>query len=820
MFSRTLKSTLVLSLTALVLWAANPFARAQGILFPRPEIHTQPFYVKDLHVHCVINDAVAETTVEQTFVNASSVQQEGTYLYPLPEGASPTSFTMTVGDKTMEPRVLSKEEADTIYAGYVRRYRDPALLEYVGRNLVKISVFPIPAQGERVIRMRYTEILKPQGDLRKYAYSLSTSRFGSRPVGVSTVSIKLHTSSPLKNIYSPTHDLSVRKQDDKNATASWEGTNDISDRDLELYYSTSADDVGLSLLTYRSGDHDGYFMLLAAPRVSIPKERILSKQVVFVLDRTGSMTGKKIEQAKKSLLYCLNNLNPTDRFDVITFNESPDVLSRELMPATRENVQRAKAFVENVEASGGTNIDDALHAALGLVKNVPGHEKMIVFLTDGLPTIGETNINTILAHVKEENGSHTTALRTSGLRTVANAIGRNGDIAPARIFCFGLGYDVNVPFLDRLADQARGDADYIKPEEDVESRVTAFYSKVASPVLSDIKLSFDGADVYDVYPKTLPDLFKGSQLVVTGRFRNAGKGTAHLSGVASGSTQSFALGAPFGAGEGENNYLPRIWAARKLGYLVDQIRLSENPDGKKEILDEIVRLSREYGIITEYTSFLVDEPEQIRLGLRDSHGRFDANKLSENSLLRKELVNRSVQYGYSGAGVTDQSLRAKDLQNAARPYSRYQAANGSVSGDALGRDLSDLRARGGNSGSLNGGPGFFGGYRADLSSSQSSNVGTNDARNVVTLQAVGDRTFYLKKNVWQDHSFDAKKQSITKIEAFSEAHFALIKAMPSLAMYSSVGKDVIVRIGSNAIQIGGAGKSSLTTGEVNAILRN
>src|SRR5579871_3109102 len=231
----------------------RPLPPNDRLPIPRP-IFVQPFYVKDLRVKTVINDAVADTTVEQTFVNSSSVPQEGTYLYHLPEGASPTSFTMTVGDKTMEPRILPKDEANSIYEGYVRRYRDPALLEYVGHSLVKISVFPIPPQGERVIRMRYSEVLKPENGVHKYVYPLSTSRFGARPVGEATISIKLHTSSPIKNVYSPSHDLSVRHPEDREATASWEGVNNTSDRDLTLYYSTSNDDVGLSMLTYKSGD--------------------------------------------------------------------------------------------------------------------------------------------------------------------------------------------------------------------------------------------------------------------------------------------------------------------------------------------------------------------------------------------------------------------------------------------------------------------------------------------------------------------------------------------------------------------------------------
>ncbi len=795
-------------------------AGAQGLLFPdgarigrpvQPPSY-QPFYVREMHVTTAIHDAVAETTVEQTFVNTSSVEQEATYLYPLPEGATPTAFSMTVGDRTMEPRVLPRDEARGIYEEIVRRRRDPALLEYVGHSLVRVSIFPIPPQGERKIRMRYTQILKPENGMHKYAYPLSTSRFGARPVGTSTVTIKLTTAAPIKNLYSPSHDLSVRKTDEHTATASYEGSNEISDRDLTLYFSTNSDDVGLSLLTYKSGDRDGYFVLLAAPRVSIPKEKILPKQVVFVLDRTGSMAGPKIQQARKSLLYCLNSLHKEDRFDVITFNESPDVLLPKLQPATEENVDRARKFVENIEASGGTNIDEALHAALKLVQADPGTQKMVVFLTDGLPTVGETNINTILQHVRDLNPT-------------------SHEATPhARIFCFGLGYDVNVPFLDRLAEQEQADSDFIKPEEDVEARVSAFFAKVASPILSQVKLAFDGADVYDVYPKQLPDLFKGSQLVITGRFRGAKAASVHLTGLASGNAETFKTAAPFDTADGANGFVPRLWAQRKIGYLIDQLRLSNNPSAaaNKEVIDEIVRLSREFGIVTEYTSFLVDENEQRALHFGGASAKGDLG--ADSGRLREEVAKRAAQFGVSGAGVTDQSGRAKDLKNANQNVSRYQSANGSVAQGYAGPGGFGGGGAGGTIGTGLGGRGGLpasGGQSALAAKPASGNFGAarklgagafaggKGADNTVLVQAVNDRTFYRQaNNVWEDHSYDPKQNALTKVQAFSDAHFALLRAYPFLAACSSVGDEVIVRMGKNALQIGKEGKTTLTAAEV------
>ena len=806
-----------------VLCALSAVSRAQGILYPRDAVRIQPFYVKNLRVSTVIKDAAAETTVEQTFVNSSSVEQEGTYLYPLPEGASPTAFSMTVGDRTMEPRILTHDEARQTYENIVRRRRDPALLEYIGRNLVRISVYPIPPQGERVIRMRYTEILKPENGVRKYAYALSTSRFGSKPVGTASARIQIQTSAALKNVYSPSHDIDIKRPDDKTAVASWEGVNDASDRDLTLYFSTSDDDVGLSLLTYRTGERDGYFMLLASPRVVIPKSRVLPKQVVFVLDRTGSMAGEKIQQARKSLLYCLNTLHPDDRFDVITFSESPETLTKTLLPASAANVGKARDFVQNIEASGGTNIDEALQAALKLLQNTEGTQKMVVFLTDGLPTVGETNIETILQHVRSINGEKRTAEDASPRVQVAGRFNRREETAQARIFCFGLGYDVNVPFLDRLANLGHGDADYVKPQEDVEAKVSSFFAKVTSPVLTDVRLAFDGADVYDIYPKTYPDLFKGSQMVITGRYRGGAVGTVHLTGLAGGTQENFKQQADFTENNVRNSYLPRIWATRKIGYLADQLRLTGGA-GQGEVIDEIVRLSKEYGIITEYTSFLVNENEQAALGLNAGDTVRGRLKAEDRANVRKEVGRRAAVNGEAGALALDQGNRAKDMRDADKTASRYQSSSGGVvaQGGANGPEARAAApgnyAYKANNGTL--GKGYYGGRGAAPAASNYLDARkAGEAQNAqVVVQAVGDRTFYLQKNnVWQDESYDAAKQKTVNVQAFSDAHFALLRAVPALAAYSSVGEDVIVRIGGNAVHIGKAGKTALTNAEIHAL---
>ncbi|MCX6379788.1 MAG: VIT domain-containing protein [Armatimonadetes bacterium] len=835
-----LRRSSLIAILGIALLGSTMRTEAQGFFIPeRPipigrPIPIYPIYVKNIHVRTHIKEAIAETTVEQTLVNESGIEQEGTYLYPLPEGATPTAFSMTVGDKTMEPRILHKDEARGIYESIVRRRRDPALLEYVGRDLVRVSVYPIPAHGERLIRMRYTEILKPDNGMRKYAYPLSTSRFASRPVGTMTVDLKIETNSALKNVYSPSHNVSIRRPDERTATLSWEGQNIADDSDLRIFFSTSDDEIGLSLLTYRTGDEGGYFMLLASPRVTIPKNRVIPKQVVFVLDRTGSMSGEKIVQARKSMLFCLNSLHPEDRFSVITFNESPDLFSRKLEPATAENIQKARKFVEGVEASGGTNIDEALRAGLKLLENERGRQKMVVFMTDGLATVGETNVETILQHVRQQNGTLNLA-QGEGVRPVGL---RESDGAGARIFCFGVGYDVNVPFLDRLGQQNKGDSDFVKPAEDIEVKVSSFFSKVSSPILSNLQVNFEGAEVYDVFPKTYPDLFKGSQLVITGRFRGDGRGLVRLSGLANDTKESFKLATNFGGEDNRNAFLPRVWAMRKIGWLVDQVRLSNQPEGKKEVLDEIIRLSQTYGIITEYTSFLVDEREGIRLGYRDSGGNM--RQLSEEDRLnvRKEVAQRAFQFGAQGKDATNQSLRAKIYNNNDKMIARGQTnsvqeyfydADGSLPSASVGR-FSRAGGAGGGTGGYSrlgagraGSPGAMMGGMAKQRGGQGVMGGVNfglpaNSGNEVGAQAVAGKTFYLQKNnQWQDHAYDAKKQKLVSIRAFSDAHFALIRAVPKLSDYSTVGSDVIVTLGKNAVLITEAGKDAkekLTESEI------
>ena len=362
------------------------------------------------------------------------------------------------------------------------------------------------------------------------------------------------------------------------ARAGYEEKDVRPDKDFLLYYSLSKDDIGLSFMNWE-GPEGGYFMLLASPRFAAPGERIVAKNVVLVLDSSGSMSGAKIAQAKAAARFILNHLDKRDAFTLIDFDDGVTPFSEGLVPASGDAVARALKFVDGIEDSGGTNINDALLAALSRMRDGerPGY---VLFLTDGLPTVGTTETADILRNIQKGNERR------------------------SRIFVFGVGDDVNTELLDRLSSDHRGASVYIGETEDLEVALSGFYEKISSPLLSDLTVEFKGLDTSQVYPRVLPDLFKGSQLVLVGRYRGDGPVSVVMTGKAGREGKRFVLESRPLTGSDRFSFLPRLWATRRIGYLLEEIRLQGRT---KELEDEIRRLGLKYGIVTPYTSFLVTE---------------------------------------------------------------------------------------------------------------------------------------------------------------------------------------------------------------------
>lgn len=720
-------------------------AMAQGVLIPPDDGRIQPFQVKQHLVNVSIRDGVAETTIDQTFVNTTDVPQEGEYWFPVPEGAAVTRFTLTVGDRAVEARLLPKEEARRIYENIVRRRRDPALLEFAERNLLRARVFPIPPRGERRIQLRYTETLRREGEVNRYLLPLRATRAVSKPLGYLRVRVELATSAPLTNVYCASHPEAVVKREGANrAVIEWSAESILPERDLQIYYSTSSEKYDLRVLTYRAGG-DGYFVMLLAPGGG-QKPPKLPKQIVFVFDRTGSMAGEKIKQAKEALAYCVRNLQPEDRFNLILFNEQPHKLFDGLVAVTRENVDRAVREVEALTAQGGTNIADALREALRLFpKEETNALQAVVFLTDGLPTVGETDPNRILNAVNELNPNRR-----------------------IRIFSFGVGYDVNVHLLDRLCQQNRGISSYVRPEENIEARVSAFYNAINVPVLADLKLFCEGVEAYDVYPRDIPDLFAGDQIVVTGRYKGSGRGAVVLEAMSRQQQERIRHVVDFPERAESMDFIPRLWAVRKIGYLLDEVRLHRN----QEVIDEIVRLAKEYGVVTEFTSFLIDE-DMIMAQADDR---------------RMRLRAQGLVFGMaplSGAAAVGASTQAQTLQR--------QGSGGVAAPPPV--------------------PGMVG-----VVTQRQESLGLTDMSAEVAERAqqvvrnIGRRTFYQQGAQWVDSRYRSGQQVIA-IQAFSEAHFALLRKRPELRQYLSLGDNVLIQLERVAVQVSPQGKTSLTEAE-------
>lgn len=547
---------------------------------PRPDCAAY-LSVKKHIVNVTIDRQVARTHVDQTFVNPSDYQLEGTYIFPLPADATISDFAMWVDGTKLEGKVLDRSQARQIYEDIVRRRRDPALLEYVGRNAFQARIFPIPPHSEKRVEIDYSQVLTSDNGLVKYVYSLDTEKFSPDPLESVAVNINIRSDQALKAIYSPSHPVSVARTDDFNANVGYEASNVRPDRDFVLYYSVSSSEVGATLFTYKpDATTDGFFLLLVTPQVKTAEEKVVSRDVILVLDTSGSMQGEKIDQARRALKYVLDQLNPEDRFNVITFSTGVIPYSDSLRPASEKG--EAETFVDRIAAGGSTDINRALLQAFSNVD--PERPTIVIFMTDGLPTVGEMDVQHILDNAK-------TSARTN-----------------VRLFTFGVGDDVNTLLLDSLGEQHRGVSAYVRPGEKIDETVSSFYKKISTPVLSDVSIDWGGAQISDNYPYPLPDLFAGSQLVIAGRYRGSGPANITLKGNVNGQPQAYAFPDLSFKASGGDQFIAPLWATRKIGYLLSQIRLhGEN----KEAIDEIVSLAVRYGIVTPYTSFLIEEGQDV-----------------------------------------------------------------------------------------------------------------------------------------------------------------------------------------------------------------
>jgi Ca-activated chloride channel family protein len=606
-------SLLIILISALLIPTA---ALADGIIIPNPPVcdpsPCQPviipmdqLVIRYHHVTVTIRDQLAVTHVDQVFYNPNDWTIEGTYIFPVPDDAAVSGFTLWVDGQPVEGQVLDATQARQTYEQIVSKMRDPALLEYIGRGAVQAHIFPIAPQGERRIELEYTQALPAVGGLVRYVYPLNTEKFSVSPIESVTISVDIQSNVPIRAIYSPSHEVDVNRESENHAVVGYEAANVLPNIDFSLYYSLGETEA-FHLLTFRdpsdSSEPDGFFLVLLTPRINTV-DQVIPKDLLLVLDRSGSMEGEKFQQAQQAARYILDNLNSEDRFNIISFSTGIEMYASQLRPASE--VAQARSWVDSLRAEGSTDINRALLEAAAMVN--PERPTYLIFLTDGLPTEGVTDSHSILSNFSSNAPDN------------------------LHLYAFGVGYDVDTILLDTLTQDHHGRSTYVQPGMKLDEILSSFYNSIRAPIMTSLDLSFSSISTYDLYPDPLPDLFAGSQVILLGRYREGGKTAISLTGQVNGERQTFTFPDQIFEEQSPASSLqasiPRLWATRKVGYLLNEIRLQ---GANKEIIDQIVRLSILYGIVTPYTSYLVTdqaplgEAEQQRLA-NDTYGKMLAN---------------------------------------------------------------------------------------------------------------------------------------------------------------------------------------------------
>jgi Ca-activated chloride channel homolog len=791
-------------LAVLGLLLAGQGARGQGFVVDRHVIAPQPrvvqaYEIREVSIDARVRDQVAEVRVAQTFHNPGSTQIEAEYLFPLPDDAAVQDLVLMVDGKELPGKVLGKDEARRIYEEIVRSRRDPALLEYMGRGLFRASVFPIPPGADRKVTLRYTQICKKDRDVVEFVYPLATQKHSSRAIQRLTFNLQIESKDPIKSVYCPSHDVAISRPGEREVKATLDRRDVWPTADFKLVYTLAEGAVGTTVLSYRPNpNEDGYFLLLASPEVKPLDARPLPKTVLFVIDRSGSMAGKKLDQAKNALQFVLNNLREDDTFNIIAYDDRVETFKPEPQRYSTSTRADAEKFVSNIREGGSTNIDGALKAALAMISD-DSRPNYVLFLTDGLPTAGETAEMRISENARGANRYH------------------------SRVFAFGVGFDVNARLLDRISGGNGGTSEYVRPDEDIEAHVGAFYSKMTRPAFAGINISLAGSDVNRTYPRDIPDLFEGGQLVWVGRYRDSGKATVKLSGKVGGEPRSFEVPielASYGSGTGYD-FVEKLWAVRRVGFIIDQIDLN-GPN--KELTDELVALGTKYGLLTPYTSFLADERTNLHasaenrvqatknLGaLRIVEGEAGTlqrkMKQTYNNAERLEEV-ATYQGSVSNGGMGGMGGMGGGMGGQGHPYQAGQPGKAGqrtpivvgTSGAGVGNSTNNLVGIPATQGSATQIQPFNAIPTAGAKPGDPQKAG---ARPAGVVRNIGVKTFYRKGDRWVDS--DVKPEEDAKaivLEQFSDEFFQLARGQSAEQnQYLTFEEPVTVRIAGKVYRV-------------------
>lgn len=529
-----------------------------------------------LTVDATVSGAAVTTRYTLHLSNPQGGIAEGHIVVPLPPDSAVTDLALADGSQTLEGKLLDAEEAQRLYDEIVGRRIDPALLRSLGDNLYEVRAFPVPAGEQRQVRFTVITPLSSVAD--QVELQIPWSRMSPRPA-TALVQVAIDVPWEVRGVVAPGFAVETVRGGAGQITVSWEsGAGWLAASDFHLYITGGEDLLATRLLSYRLPSQTGYFALLFAPVVET--ETQVARDVILVLDTSGSMEGAKLEQAKAAATGILGRLSADDRFGIVAFASQVRLFDPGLRPATDRAA--GTAFVDGLTAGGGTNISGALESAFGL--GTGERPATIVFLTDGLPTVG----------IEDPDAMQQQLEQIASPRT--------------QLFAFGVGYDVNTLLLDSLATRFVGSSHYVTPDEAIDVEVQRLYARIAAPVLTDVTVTIAGGETSALAPAVLRGIFAGELTLLSGQYAGSGDANVTVTGNAAAGPVEFSYPITFPAVNADDPTVAQLWAQRRIADLLTEARI-EGP--RDSLIQEIVAIATQFGIVTPYTAYLAEEPDLV-----------------------------------------------------------------------------------------------------------------------------------------------------------------------------------------------------------------
>src|SRR5713101_5144618 len=604
--------------------------------------------LKHTDVKAQISGFLSRVVVTQEFENPFKEKIEAVYTFPLPQNAAVDDMTMVVGERTVRGKILRREEAQAVYEAARNNGQTASLLDQERPNIFTQSVANI-LPGEQIkITISYVETLKYEDGSYEFVFPMVVgpryvpgSPVGAKGNGFApdtdcvpdasritpapppegmraghdiSLDITLDAGVPIDGLTSKTHEVTVERSDDRRALVRLRDQATIPNKDFVLRYDVAGKKIEDALLTH-SANNGGFFTLILQPPERVTAEDVMPKELVFVLDTSGSMSGFPIEKAKETMKLAMDNLYPTDTFNLITFSGDEHILFPEPVPATKENLEKAQKFLESREGGGGTEMMKAIKASMD-PSDAQDHVRIVCFMTDGY--VG--NDMEIIGEVQKHPN--------------------------ARVFAFGIGSSVNRFLLDGMAKYGRGEVEYVALNDDGSAAARRFHERVRNPLLTDISVDWNGLPVADVYPKSIPDLFSAKPVILSGRYTGAGKGTIRLKGKMSGVDFVREIPVDFSKSESQNDVLSTLWARTRVDDLMSQdFKGVQQGVMKDDVKQAVVQLGLDFRLMTQFTSFVAVEEMIVTDGGQPR--RIDV------PVEVPEGVNRATNYGRESEGFAN-----------------------------------------------------------------------------------------------------------------------------------------------------------------------